>query len=358
MQRTFSFEDVFFVVLLMVATIGFLWIVRGFLEAVFWAALLASLFHGVYQRLLVRLNGRASLSAMLVLVAILLIVILPLFFVGVALTRETLSIFQRVTSGEIDLNAPMQWSAKAMPMVNDLLTRVGIDPGNVSQWLSSAAVTASRFLASRALSIGQNTLSIAVQFFLMMYLVFFFVRDGVGLLERLVQVIPLGDQRERRLFRKFAEVSRATLKGTVVVAILQGALGGAALAVVGIEGAVFWGVVMTILSVLPAVGTSLVWLPAAGWLFATGATMQAVALIVMGVLIGFIDNFLRPVLVGRDTKMPDYLILLSTLGGITAFGLSGFVIGPIIAALCVAGWDMFAADFGETEAESSGTAEP
>ena len=281
---------------------------------------------------------------------ILLIVILPLFFVGLAVTRETLTLYQRVTSGEIDLNAPMQWSAKAMPIVNDLLTRVGIDPGNISEWLSTAALTASRFLAGRALSIGQNTLSITVQFFLMMYLVFFFVRDGAALLERLVRVIPLGDQRERRLFRKFAEVSRATLKGTVVVAIVQGTLGGLSLAVVGIDGAVFWGVVMTILSILPAVGTSLIWLPAAAWLFATGSVGKAVALIVMGVLIGFVDNFLRPILVGRDTKMPDYLILLSTLGGITAFGLSGFVIGPIIAALCVAGWDMFAADFGETDA--------
>ncbi len=352
MKRTFSLEDVFFVVLLMVATIGFLWIVRDFLESVFWAALLASLFHGVHLRLMARLNGRASSSAMLVLLAILLIVILPLFFVGLAVTRETLSLYQRVTSGEIDLNAPMQWSAKAMPIVNDLLTRVGIDPGNVSEWLSSAAVTASRFLASRALSIGQNTLSLTVQFFLMMYMVFFFVRDGAALLERLVQVIPLGDRRERRLFRKFAEVSRATLKGTVVVAIVQGTLGGLSLAVVGIDGAVFWGVVMTILSILPAVGTSLIWLPAAVWLFATGAVVKAVALVVMGVLIGFVDNFLRPVLVGRDTKMPDYLILLSTLGGITAFGLSGFVIGPIIAALCVAGWDMFAADFNETDVAS------
>ncbi|HTK97831.1 MAG TPA: AI-2E family transporter [Pseudomonadales bacterium] len=350
MKRTYTLEDVFFVVLLMVATIGFVWIVRDFLESVFWAALLASLFHGVHVRLMARLEGRPSASAMLVLVIILLIVILPLFFVGLAVTRETLSLYQRVTSGEIDLNAPMQWSAKAMPIVNDLLARVGIDPGNISEWLSTAALTASRFLAGRALSIGQNTLSIMVQFFLMMYLVFFFVRDGAALLERLVRVIPLGDQRERRLFRKFAEVSRATLKGTVVVAIVQGTLGGLSLAVVGIDGAVFWGVVMTILSVLPAVGTSLIWLPAAGWLFATGSVGKAVALIVMGVLIGFVDNFLRPVLVGRDTKMPDYLILLSTLGGITAFGLSGFVIGPIIAALCVAGWDMFAADFGETDA--------
>ena len=132
MKRTFSLEDVFFVVLLMAATIGFLWIVQGFLESIFWAALLASLFHSIYDRLMARLNGRASLSAMLVLVMILLIVILPLFFVGLAVTRETLSLYQRVTSGEIDLNAPMQWSAKAMPIMNDLLTRVGIlRPGSV-----------------------------------------------------------------------------------------------------------------------------------------------------------------------------------------------------------------------------------
>jgi predicted PurR-regulated permease PerM len=350
MRRTFSLEDVFFVVLLMAATIGFLWIVQGFLESVFWAALLASLFHSIHVRLMERLKGRGSLSAMLVLVMILLIVILPLFFVGLAVTRETLSLYQRVTSGAIDLNAPMQWSAKALPIVNDLLTRVGIDPRNVGEWLTTAAVTTSRFLAGRALGIGQNTLSIALQFFLMMYLVFFFVRDGAALLDRLVHVIPLGDKRERRLFGKFAEVSRATLKGTVVVAIVQGTLGGLSLALVGIDGAVFWGVVMTILSIVPAVGASLIWLPAAVWLFATGAVAKAAALIVMGVLIGFVDNVLRPILVGRDTKMPDYLILLSTLGGITAFGLSGFVIGPIIAALCVAGWEMFAADFGEDAA--------
>jgi len=227
---------------------------------------------------------------------------------------------------------------------------VGIQQDKITEWLSSAAVTVSRFLASRALSIGQNTLSIIVQFFLMIYLVFFFLRDGVALLERLVKVIPLGDQRERKLFRKFAEVSRATLKGTIVVAIIQGTLGGLSLALVGIEGAVFWGVVMAVLSVLPAVGGSLVWLPTALWLFAMGSTGKAAVLVVLGVLIGFVDNLLRPILVGRDTKMPDYLILLSTLGGITAFGLSGFVIGPIIAALCMAGWDMFAEDFGEPEA--------
>jgi predicted PurR-regulated permease PerM len=350
MPRSFALEDIFFVALLLVATIGLLWIVQDFLESVFWAALLASLFHPLHRLLLARLNGRASLSAFLVLLTILVIVILPLIFVGIAVTRETQALYQRITSGEIDLNAPLQWSAKAMPIANDLLAKAGIETDKVGEWISSGAATASKFLAGRALMIGQNTLSIFVQFFLMIYLVFFFLRDGVALLAQLVRILPLGDQRERRLFKKFVEVSRATLKGTVVVSIIQGALGGMALALVGIDGAVFWGVVMTILSILPAVGTSIIWLPAALWLFTTGAVAKAVTLIVMGVLIGFVDNLLRPILVGRDTKMPDYLILLSTLGGITAFGLSGFVIGPIIAALCTAGWDMFADDFGESDA--------
>ena len=347
MPRRFGLEDVFFVLLLIVATIAFVWIIRDLLEAVFWAALLASVFHPLHRRLTARLNGRRSLSAFLVLLTIVLMVILPLFLVGLAVTRESLTLYQRVTTGEVDLHAPVQWSSQAWPIVNDLLARAGVEASRISDWLSSAAVTVSRFIAERALTIGQNALSTIVQFFLMIYLVFFFLRDGTSLLDRLVEAIPLGDRRERRLFRKFGEVARATLKGTVVVAIVQGSLGGIALAAVGITGAVFWGVVMTVVSIFPAVGTSIVWLPAAGWLFATGSTVKAVILIVIGVFIGFVDNLLRPILVGRDTRMPDYLILLSTLGGITAFGLSGFVIGPILAAMCVAGWDMFTEDFSE-----------
>jgi len=336
MKRTYTLEDVFFVVLLMVATIGFVWIVRDFLESVFWAALLASLFHGVHVRLMARLEGRPSASAMLVLVIILLIVILPLFFVGLAVTRETLSLYQRVTSGEIDLNAPMQWSAKAMPIVNDLLARVGIDPGNISEWLSTAALTASRFLAGRALSIGQNTLSIMVQFFLMMYLVFFFVRDGAALLERLVRVIPLGDQRERRLFRKFAEVSRATLKGTVVVAIVQGTLGGLSLAVVGIDGAVFWGVVMAFLSLVP-LGAWVVWLPAAVLLAISGSPGRAVIVAGLGFgIVSAVDNILRPFMMSGGTSMNGLLVLVALLGGVAAFGMLGLVLGPILVATVLA----------------------
>jgi len=346
--KSLSLENGFFLALLLAASIAFVWMVQDFLQPVFWAALLASLFFPVQRRLLAHLGDRAGLSALLVVLLIIVIVILPLFFVGVAVTRESAALYQRVTSGEIDLRVPLEWVERQIPNAYALLDRAGIQPENITQWLSTGAVTASRFIAGRALVIGQNALILTVQFLLMLYLLFFFVRDGVALIERLVRMIPIGDARERKLFEKFAEVSRATLKGTVVVGIVQGALGGLTFAILGIDGAIFWGVVMTILSILPAVGASIVWIPTAIWLFATGAVTSGVILVVVGVfVIGLADNVLRPILVGRDTKMPDYLILISTLGGITAFGVSGFVIGPIVAALCLAGWEMFSADFRE-----------
>ena len=168
------------------------------------------------------------------------------------------------------------------------------------------------------------------------------MRDGKQLLELIVHALPLGDSRERKLFKKFAEVSRATVKGTLIIGLTQGVLGGIMFAILGIQGAVFWGVVMAILSLLPVVGTALVWMPAALVLIASGDWQKGIVLIAFGVLvIGLIDNLLRPILVGRDTKMPDYLVLLSTLGGLTVFGVSGFVIGPVIAALFQSVWTMF-----------------
>lgn len=348
MSRFLSLENGFFLLMLAIVSVAFIWIVQDFLEPVFWAALLASLFHGVYEWLLPRTGERASLSALLVLLLILLIVILPLFFLGVAVTNESTALYTRIKEGEVDLSAPLKWATQALPAVNDLLDRVGLQPEKITESLSSAAVNASQFIASRALSIGQNALSFVVSIVLMVYLAFFFIRDGDALLDRIVHVLPLGDARERRFIAKFAQTSKAMLKGTMVVGIAQGAIGGITFALLGFEGAVFWGVVMTLLSLLPAFGAALVWAPAAIWLLATGSVASGVILMLVGVfVIGLVDNVLRPILVGRDTKMPDYLILLATLGGITAFGVSGFVIGPVIAALFIAGWQMFGEDFRE-----------
>ena len=180
----------------------------------------------------------------------------------------------------------------------------------------------------------------------MLYLLFFFLRDGRKLIDLIIQIFPLDDSQERFLLSKFAEVSRATIKGTLVVGMVQGTIGGITFAMLGIQSAVFWGVVMTLLSILPAIGSALVWLPAAVYLITNGMIAEGIILIAVGALvIGMVDNILRPILVGRDTKMPDYLILLSTLGGLAMIGISGFVLGPLIAAFFLAIWSMFAKQY-------------
>jgi predicted PurR-regulated permease PerM len=211
------------------------------------------------------------------------------------------------------------------------------------QNLAGATVTVSRFVGTQALSLGQDALRLSVMSALMLYLLFFFLRDGPQIVTAILHALPLGQRRERRLFMHFVTVSRATLKGTLVVALVQGLFGGILFAIVGINAAVLWGALMAVLSLLPALGSALIWVPAAGILLATGHIVKACIVLGAGVLvIGLIDNLLRPLLIGQDTRVPDYLVLVSSLGGLTVFGASGLVIGPILAAMFLAVWDMFA----------------
>ena len=184
----------------------------------------------------------------------------------------------------------------------------------------------------------------------MLYLAFFLLRDGDAMVAMLIRALPLGDEREKLLFAKFAEVTRATIKGNLVVAITQGALGGLIFWWLGIPGAFLWGVVMAVLSLIPAVGAGLIWLPVAVYLYAVGDVISATVLLLYGIfVIGLVDNILRPILVGRDTKLPDYVVLFSTLGGLAMFGITGFALGPLLAALFVAFWGIFIREFNEGE---------
>jgi predicted PurR-regulated permease PerM len=181
-----------------------------------------------------------------------------------------------------------------------------------------------------------------VNLFAMLYLLFFLFRDENKLSERVKDAIPLRSEQLNALLLKFTIVIRATVKGDLLVALLQGALGGLMFWFLGINASLLWAVLMAFLSLLPAIGSGLVWMPVAIYLIATGAVWQGIVLIVYGAfVIGLVDNFLRPMLVGKDTKMPDYVVFFSTLGGIEAFGLNGFVIGPVIAAMFIAVWDIF-----------------
>jgi predicted PurR-regulated permease PerM len=334
----------FFLLLVALTTLAFFGLVRDFLMPVFWAVVLAVIFQPVQRWWLVRVRGRGSLASVLTLLTIILVVMLPLSLLGLALSREALTLYDRIASGDIDLGAVVRRTRELVPIAADALERVGVQLDRLQEAISSMAFVSSAWLAQQALAVGQNALRITALSALTLYVLFFFLRDGQRILDGIVRALPLGDDREWVLLQKFAAVSRATIGGALVVSAVQGALGGLAFWALGISAPVFWAVVMTILSFLPAVGASLVWGPAAIVLALTGSPARALVLVVIGaLLIGIVDNVLRPILVGRYTQLPDFLILISTLGGLAVFGLSGVVIGPVIASFFLAVWDMFAA---------------
>jgi predicted PurR-regulated permease PerM len=343
-------QRIFFGLLLIIVTGAFIWLVRGFVQPIFWAVALAIVFFPLNEFLTTRLKGRNALAAGLSVIIILLIVVLPVTALVAAVAQEAAALYDRIRTNEINVSGTIDWIEEALPLLTSAAESLRIDTERIQSQLSSSAVTISQFVAQRAVSIGQDTIRIAVYFFLMLYLLFFFMRDGKLIIRGLVRALPFGDERERHLLERFAQVSRATIKGTLVVGIVQGTIGGITFALLGIGAPVLWGVVMAVFSIIPAIGPAIVWLPAAIILIANQSIWQGIVLILIGaVVIGLADNLLRPLLVGRDTRMPDYLILLSTLGGLTAFGISGFVLGPIIAAFFLSVWEMAVDEYADQE---------
>jgi len=191
-----------------------------------------------------------------------------------------------------------------------------------------------------------GTFNTIIDVFIMLYCMFFFLLDGDGILKKALYYLPLEDHDECRILDKFTSITRATIKGTLVIGVLQGSLAGLAFAVVGIPSAVFWGTVMAVLSVIPSVGSALVWFPAVVYLVATGHISKGIGLFVFcAFVVGSLDNLLRPKLVGKDTQMHELMILFGTLGGIFMFGMVGIIIGPVIAGLFVTVWEIYGMAF-------------
>ncbi len=339
-----------FLAMLVLVTALFFYLLKPFFGALFWACVIGLVFAPLHQRFLKLWNNRATFAALSTLLVVIIIGVIPTLFLTVAFFQEGASLYQRLQNGDINIGQYIEQIRQAFPAIQSLMDRFNLDLATFKSQLSNAAITVSQFIAQNAVQFGQNAAQWFVNLGLMLYLAFFMLKDGAGLVDLLVRALPLGDEREQLLFSKFAEVTRATVKGNLLVAAVQGSLGGVIFWILGIPAALLWGVVMTLLSLIPMVGAGLVWAPVAVYLFATGSWIQGLILTGFGAgVIGLVDNFLRPILVGRDTKLPDYLVLLSTLGGFALFGINGFVIGPLLAALFVAFWQIFIRDFNTPE---------
>jgi predicted PurR-regulated permease PerM len=328
-------------VLLGAVTAAFVWILLPFYGTILWGAIIALLFAPLNRWLLPRMRQRRNLAALTTMLAAMLIVVLPTVLVAASLAREASQLYARIESGELKPALILRRLFEALPdWLTDLLARFGLGNFDLIQRKVMQALTqGSEFIAAQTFNLGQDMLGLVISLFIALYLAFFLVRDGGTLVRSIRMAIPLPPDDKQELLEQFGTVLRATVKGNLVVALVQGALGGLAFWVLGVNAALLWAVLMALLSLLPAVGAGLVWGPVAIWLFASGEIWQAVGLVLYGVLvIGLVDNVLRPLLVGKDTGMPDYLVLISTVGGIAVMGINGFVIGPAIAAMFVAVW--------------------
>jgi predicted PurR-regulated permease PerM len=335
-----------FLWLLVAVSVGFALVLWPIYGAVLWATVFAIVFTPVYRRLSRSMRQRRTLAALATVAIILLMVILPLALIGALLAQEAAGVYERIHSGELDFGRFLRQAFDGLPgWASNLLDRVGLTTlGAVQDRLSTGLARGGQFVGTQAINIGQNTFDFLVSFFVMLYLLFFLLRDGDIVARAIRDAIPLRAEQRRALVGKFIVVIRATVKGNVVVAAAQGALGGLIFWILEVNAPLLWGIVMAVLSLVPAVGAAIVWLPVAIYFLATGSVWQGAVLIAYGILvIGLVDNILRPLLVGKETDLPDWVVLIATLGGIAFFGLNGFVIGPVIAALFIAAWDLFSA---------------
>jgi predicted PurR-regulated permease PerM len=329
------FRRAFLLILLFGISLLFVLVISRFLMAVFLAAVFAGLTYPLFRWIKRRLGGRPILAGLATIVLVVGGIVIPLAGFLALVAAEAVQMSQAAAawfeSQRDQLDDYWEW-AERVPFVGGVLP-AGDD---VVEQLRELAGRAGPAIMGTLAAATRSALHFVLQTFILLYALFYFLVDGPVILRKILDYLPLSKGEENELLERFVSVTRATLKGSLLIGLIQGGLAGLAFWVAGVPGPAFWGTVMVVLSIIPAVGAALVWVPAVIYLFAIGQVFAPVALLVWSALVvSTVDNFLRPRLIGRDARMSDLLILLSTLGGIFLFGALGFIVGPIVAALFV-----------------------
>jgi predicted PurR-regulated permease PerM len=338
-----------FVLLLVAAVSGlFLAVVWPLLRPLLLAALLAGLFRPLYRWITRLLGGRASLGAAITLLVLFILAIGPISgFLGIVVQQalrisdQAIPWLQQHFGAASTFNVH-DWLVQRFPTLADYVP----SQEQLLENVGAAAKSAGGFLVTVMSRMTATTAAFVLNLFVTLYAMFFFFRDGPKILERIFYYLPLSDEDEELMLARFTSITRATIKGTVIIGIIQGALAGIAFWIAGIDGAAFWGTIMALLSILPGIGAALVWVPAVIILFFNGQYLTATLLMAWcAAVVGTIDNILRPALVGKDAKMSDLLIMIGTIGGLFLFGPIGFIVGPIVCGLFLTIWEIYGATF-------------
>ena len=325
----------------------FFTMIQQFLMAIFLAGLFSAMARPVFSRLNILFNGHKHLASATTLILMIVVVMLPLMFLVAVVVAQAIDVGQSVAPWvKTTLEQPDQLSAylQHLPFYEELkpyrevmLKKAGELVGSVSKWVVGGLS-----------SVTFGTVNFVFMSFVFLYTMYFFQMDGDKLMRKILYYLPLNSADENRMLDKFTSVTRATIKGTMLIGILQGGLAGIAFAFAGIDNAVFWGTVMGVLSIIPSVGSALVWIPASIFLIIQGSVGAGIGLLAFcGIVVGSLDNVLRPILVGKDTKMHELMIFFGTLGGIMMFGITGIFIGPLIASLFITTWELYGIAFSD-----------
>lgn len=310
-----------------------------FLDEILWSIVGTILFLPVKRWYLARGPGQENRAALVALAAMSVTLLLPVTLLVAVAVDQLGGLYQGLASGRFNPASALENAVLHLPdSIRALLARAGLGDFEAIQARVVAGLGRGiPTFANQALAFGGGVLNLLLSLIVILYLSFFFLRDGEKLVRRFAVLAPIDAGYQAVIVATFVMMVRATVKGGILVALAQGAVGAVVLALLGVESWLLLGLVMAVAALLPAVGTGLVWVPVALYLFAVGQPIHAVILILAGLfVIGMVDNVLRPILIGSETKMPDFIVLLSTLGGVEAFGFEGLLVGPLVAALAQA----------------------
>jgi predicted PurR-regulated permease PerM len=316
-------------------------ILQPFLVAIAWATVFTIVFYPVYVFLLRHLRYK-SLASVVTLLILVVIILGPVTYLSFILVDEIGNFVNSFNKDTLQSLRDFFINSRPAELIQKLQTHFGIEGIGSSATITESVRSLGKTITS-SLTVGiTNVAAVLLNFIFMLFAVFFFLKDGAAFLLRLREYLPFSEEDKNRLISRVKDMVISTVYGGVLIAVIQGTLGGIAFAFLGIEAPVLWGCAMTVVSFLPLIGTFAVWGPASAYLFIEGDYGKGIILVLYGVLvISMVDNILRPIIISGRTKMPTLAVFFSVLGGIKLFGLIGFIMGPLVLALFVSIFEIF-----------------